>query len=79
MRGVTYSFQVGLGSGENPVVALFLVVSIGITNLCLGYALAVLLGYFVADSVDHGAAQPVYNRIVTLRDSWAKLEEAAAT
>jgi glutaminyl-tRNA synthetase len=37
------------------------------------------LGYFVADSVDHGAARPVYNRIVTLRDSWAKLEEAASS
>jgi glutaminyl-tRNA synthetase len=36
------------------------------------------LGYFVADQLDHRATQPVYNRIVTLRDSWAKLEEAAA-
>ncbi|MCL4792825.1 MAG: glutamine--tRNA ligase, partial [Gammaproteobacteria bacterium] len=34
------------------------------------------LGYFVADSATHSASQPVYNRIVTLRDSWAKLEEA---
>ncbi len=34
------------------------------------------LGYFVADHLDHSAARPVYNRIVTLRDSWAKLEEA---
>ena len=34
------------------------------------------LGYFVADMIDHGGARPVYNRIVTLRDSWAKLEEA---
>ena len=36
------------------------------------------LGYFVADRIEHSAAKPVYNRIVTLRDSWAKLEEAAA-
>ncbi len=34
------------------------------------------VGYFVADHLDHSAAQPVYNRIVTLPDSWAKLEEA---
>ena len=34
------------------------------------------LGYFVADRCEHSAARPVYNRIVTLRDSWAKLEEA---
>ena len=30
------------------------------------------LGYFVADRVDHRADQPVFNRICTLRDSWAK-------
>jgi glutaminyl-tRNA synthetase len=28
------------------------------------------LGYFVADEEDHAPAKPVYNRIVTLRDSW---------
>jgi len=32
------------------------------------------LGYFVADSVDHRADRPVFNRVVTLRDSWVKLE-----
>ncbi len=35
------------------------------------------LGYFVADTLDHRADRPVFNRVVTLRDSWAKLEEAA--
>ena len=35
------------------------------------------LGYFVHDSIDHAAAAPVFNRIVTLRDSWAKLEKQA--
>jgi glutaminyl-tRNA synthetase len=35
------------------------------------------LGYFVADRHEHSATRPVYNRIVTLRDSWAKLEEAS--
>ncbi|MBL8202270.1 MAG: glutamine--tRNA ligase/YqeY domain fusion protein [Chromatiales bacterium] len=35
------------------------------------------LGYFVADRVDHRPTRPVFNRVVTLRDSWAKLEEAA--
>ncbi|MFZ5537263.1 MAG: glutamine--tRNA ligase/YqeY domain fusion protein [Pseudomonadota bacterium] len=29
-------------------------------------------GYFVADQKDHRAGRPVYNRTVTLRDSWAK-------
>ncbi len=35
------------------------------------------LGYFCVDSVDHRAAAAVFNRIVTLRDSWAKLEKQA--
>jgi glutaminyl-tRNA synthetase len=30
------------------------------------------LGYFVADMHDHTHAAPVFNRVVTLRDSWAK-------
>jgi glutaminyl-tRNA synthetase len=32
-------------------------------------------GYFVADEKDHSAAKPVFNRIVTLRDSWAKAQK----
>jgi len=32
------------------------------------------LGYFCADSVDHRPGRLVFNRIVTLRDSWAKIE-----
>src|SRR4029453_15873633 len=28
-------------------------------------------GYFVADLLDHDARHPVFNRAVTLRDSWA--------
>jgi glutaminyl-tRNA synthetase len=35
------------------------------------------LGYFVADHEDHAPGRPAFNRVVTLRDSWAKLEEAA--
>ena len=35
------------------------------------------LGYFCPDSVDSLPATPVFNRIVTLRDSWAKLEKQA--
>ncbi len=35
------------------------------------------LGYFCLDSEDHSAAAPVLNRIVTLRDSWAKIEKQA--
>jgi glutaminyl-tRNA synthetase len=34
------------------------------------------LGYFVADIVDSVPGLPVFNRIVTLRDSWAKIEKA---
>ena len=37
------------------------------------------LGYFCVDSVEHAAGAPVINRIVTLRDSWAKIEKAAMT
>jgi glutaminyl-tRNA synthetase len=29
-------------------------------------------GYFVTDRIDHSAGQPVFNRIATLRDTWAK-------
>jgi len=28
-------------------------------------------GYFVADRVDSAPGKPVFNRVVTLRDSWA--------
>jgi len=35
------------------------------------------LGYFCADAVDHSSAAPVLNRIITLRDSWAKIEKQA--
>jgi glutaminyl-tRNA synthetase len=35
------------------------------------------LGYFCTDSTDHSASAPVFNRIVTLRDSWAKIEKQA--
>jgi glutaminyl-tRNA synthetase len=30
------------------------------------------LGYFIADRRDHGAERPVFNRSVTLRDSWKR-------
>ena len=35
------------------------------------------LGYFCADSEEHSTDAPVINRIVTLRDSWAKIEKQA--
>jgi len=35
------------------------------------------VGYFCADSGDHTATAPVLNRIVTLRDGWAKIEKQA--
>jgi glutaminyl-tRNA synthetase len=34
------------------------------------------LGYFCLDNVDSSAEALVFNRIVTLRDSWAKIEKA---
>ena len=30
-------------------------------------------GYFVADAKDSAEGRPVFNRIVGLRDSWAKI------
>jgi glutaminyl-tRNA synthetase len=35
------------------------------------------LGYFCVDSVLSSADAPVFNRVVTLRDSWAKIEKQA--
>ena len=35
------------------------------------------LGYFCPDAVDHKMDKPVFNRIVTLRDGWAKIERQA--
>lgn len=32
-------------------------------------------GYFVADRYDHTSEQPVFNRCIGLRDSWAKIEK----
>ena len=34
------------------------------------------LGYFCVDSVDSSNHRPVFNRTVTLRDTWAKVEKA---
>jgi glutaminyl-tRNA synthetase len=36
------------------------------------------VGYFCVDSVLSSAARPVFNRTVTLRDSWAKIEQQHA-
>ena len=33
------------------------------------------LGYFTPDSVEHSAEKPVFSRIVTLRDAWARLNK----
>lgn len=33
------------------------------------------LGYFSVDSIDTSGEKPVFNRIVTLRDTWAKIEK----
>jgi glutaminyl-tRNA synthetase len=34
-------------------------------------------GYFCADTTDSAPGRPVFNRAVSLRDSWAKIEKAA--
>ena len=34
-------------------------------------------GYFVADLADHGPGKPVFNRAVTLRDSWSEVTDCA--
>jgi glutaminyl-tRNA synthetase len=34
------------------------------------------LGYFCADSVDSSPGNPVFNRIVSLRDEWARVQKA---
>jgi glutaminyl-tRNA synthetase len=33
-------------------------------------------GYFCADPVDSAPGRPVFNRTVTLRDTWARIEKA---
>jgi glutaminyl-tRNA synthetase len=35
------------------------------------------LGYFCPDSADDASDTRVFNRVVTLRDSWAKIEKQA--
>lgn len=35
------------------------------------------LGYFCPDAIDYKRDKPVFNRIVTLRDGWAKIERQA--
>lgn len=35
------------------------------------------LGYFCVDSVDSASGKPVFNRTVSLRDSWAKIEKGS--
>lgn len=35
------------------------------------------LGYFIADCIEHSNDAPTFNRVVTLRDTWAKLSSRA--
>ena len=49
-----------------------------LANLAVGDAVQFeRLGYFCPDSEEHSSASRVFNRIVTLRDSWAKIEKQA--
>jgi glutaminyl-tRNA synthetase len=34
------------------------------------------LGYFCADAIDSRPGKPIFNRTVSLRDTWAKIEKA---
>jgi len=36
-------------------------------------------GYFCVDPVDSGAGRPVFNRVVSLRDTWARIEKKQAS
>ena len=36
------------------------------------------IGYFFADPVDSQPGRPLFNRTVTLKDTWAKIEKAQA-
>ena len=36
-------------------------------------------GYFCADPIDSAADAPVFNRIVTLKDTWAKIEKTVSS
>jgi glutaminyl-tRNA synthetase len=50
----------------------------GLANAANGQAFQFeRLGYFCPDTVDHTAKKPAFNRIVTLRDSWARIEQQA--
>jgi glutaminyl-tRNA synthetase len=37
------------------------------------------LGYFCVDTVDSRAGSPVFNRTVTLKDTWARIEKGGST
>ena len=32
-------------------------------------------GYFIADAIDSQPGKPIFNRTVTLKDTWAKIEQ----
>jgi glutaminyl-tRNA synthetase len=34
------------------------------------------LGYFCADTADSSPGNPVFNRVVSLRDEWARVQKA---
>jgi glutaminyl-tRNA synthetase len=36
-------------------------------------------GYFCVDPIDSAPGRPVFNRTVSLRDTWAKIEKAEAS
>jgi len=60
-----------LNANSRRVVNAYLERSLGETEAGSRYQFE-RLGFFVADAKDHSAAAPVFNRTVTLRDSWAK-------
>ena len=75
------------GSGDKPFTDLLNPDSLTVMNDCrIEPGLATVApgtsvqferqGYFVADIKDSVPGRPVFNRVVTLRDSWAKIEKA---
>ncbi len=68
--------QLGFAESLNPdslIVVTDARVELGLTNSQRQVQFE-RTGYFVADAIDSHPGRPVFNQIVTLRDSWAKIE-----
>ena len=64
-------FKLALNPNAKEVVMAYLEPSMAAAQPCERFQFE-RHGYFVADSIDSTAGKPVFNRIVTLKDSWGK-------